>query len=144
MMRRDQAEKTFQNRPGAGILFRGNLQRMNETNATITANARMLRRERGTRRHTLERIEGDGTSTRVILNRDEMVIGRGTETQIRLSSKRASREHAFWRLQGTDCLMVDNDSQNGVYLNGVKVHSAVLRDGDVIQVADSLFVYREE
>lgn len=118
--------------------------RRNEANATITANVRMLRRERGTRRHTLEQIEGDGTSALVVLNRDEMVIGRGPETQIRLSSKRASRQHAFWRLQGTDCLLVDNDSQNGVYLNGVKVHSAVLRDGDVIQVADSLFVYHED
>jgi pSer/pThr/pTyr-binding forkhead associated (FHA) protein len=40
--------------------------------------------------------------------------------------------------------MVDNDSHNGVLLNGVSVHSAVLRDGDVIHVADSVFVYREE
>jgi pSer/pThr/pTyr-binding forkhead associated (FHA) protein len=39
---------------------------------------------------------------------------------------------------------VDNDSRNGVFLNGVKVHSAVLRDGDVIQVADSVFVYHED
>jgi pSer/pThr/pTyr-binding forkhead associated (FHA) protein len=117
---------------------------MNEANAAITANARMLRRERGTRRHTLEQIEGDGTSATVVLNRDEMVIGRGADTQIRLSSKRASRQHAFWRLQGTDCLLVDNDSKHGVYLNGVKIHSAVLRDGDVIQVADSWFVYHED
>jgi pSer/pThr/pTyr-binding forkhead associated (FHA) protein len=40
--------------------------------------------------------------------------------------------------------MVDNDSHNGILLNGVRVHSAVLRDGDVIHVADSVFVFREE
>jgi pSer/pThr/pTyr-binding forkhead associated (FHA) protein len=117
---------------------------MTEVNATITANVRMLRRERGTRRHSLEQIEGDGTSAQVLLNRDEMVIGRGVDTQIRLASKRASRQHAFLRLHGTDCVLVDNDSHNGVFLNGVKVHSAVLRDGDVIQVADSVFVYHED
>ncbi|MGD1086532.1 MAG: FHA domain-containing protein [Verrucomicrobiota bacterium] len=116
---------------------------MNEVNATITANVRMLRRERATRRHTLEQIEGDNSSSHFTLNQDEMVIGRGSDTQIRLASKRASRQHAFLRVHGTDCLLVDNDSHNGVFLNGVKVHSAVLRDGDVIQVADSVFVYHE-
>jgi len=122
--------------------------RKSQLNAAMTANARMLRRmlrqERGMRRHSLEQIEGDGTSSQVVLNQDEMVMGRGADTQIRLASKRASREHAFLRLQGTDCLLVDNDSQNGVFLNGFKVHSAVLRDGDVIQVADSVFVHHED
>jgi pSer/pThr/pTyr-binding forkhead associated (FHA) protein len=48
------------------------------------------------------------------------------------------------RVRGTDCVLVDNDSHNGVILNGVKVHSAVLRDGDVIQAADNVFVYHED
>jgi pSer/pThr/pTyr-binding forkhead associated (FHA) protein len=61
-----------------------------------------------------------------------------------LSSKRASRLHALLRRRGHDCMLLDNDSHNGVLLNGVKVHSAVLRDGDVIQVADSIFVYSED
>ena len=39
--------------------------------------------------------------------------------------------------------MTDNDSRNGVLLNGVQVHSAVLHDGDVIAIADNVFVYRE-
>ena len=30
------------------------------------------------------------------------------------------------------------------FLNGVKVHSAILRDGDVIQLADNVFVYHED
>ena len=41
-------------------------------------------------------------------------------------------------------MLVDNDSDNGVILNGAKIHSAVLRDGDVIQVADNVFVYHED
>jgi len=105
---------------------------------------RTLRRERLTRRHMLEQIEGDGPSAQIALDREEMVLGRAADAQIRLSSSKASRHHVFFRLRGTDCVMVDNDSHNGVLLNGVKVHSAVLRDGDVIHVADSVFVYREE
>jgi len=117
---------------------------MTEVNATITGNVRMLRRERGPRRHSLEQIEGDGSSAQVALEQEETIIGRGSDTQIRLASKRASRQHAILRVRGTDCLLLDNDSNNGVYLNGIKVYSAILREGDVIQVADSVFVYHED
>jgi predicted component of type VI protein secretion system len=103
-----------------------------------------LRRERLTSHHMLEQIEGDGPSAQIALDKDEMVIGRAPDAHIRLASKKASRQHLFLRLRGTDCVMVDNDSHNGVLLNGVNVHSAVLRDGDVIHVADSVFVYRED
>jgi pSer/pThr/pTyr-binding forkhead associated (FHA) protein len=71
-------------------------------------------------------------------------MGRAPDAHVRLSSKRASQQHAFLRVRGTDCVLVDNDSHNGVILNGVKVHSAVLRDGDVIQAADNVFVYHED
>jgi hypothetical protein len=103
-----------------------------------------LRRERLTRRRMLEEIEGDSPCAQIPLDKEETVIGRAPDAQIRLASKKASRHHAFFRLRGTDCVMVDNDSHNGVLLNGVNVHSAVLRDGDVIHVADSVFVYRED
>jgi pSer/pThr/pTyr-binding forkhead associated (FHA) protein len=114
---------------------------MTEIDATITGNAHILRRQRDTRRHSLEQFEGDGGARVITLEGDEMVIGRAPDAHVRLTSKRASRQHAFLRPHGTDCMIFDNDSHNGVFLNGVKVYSAVLRDGDVIQVADSIFVY---
>jgi hypothetical protein len=119
------------------------LTNMTEYDATITGNVHILRRQRGTRRHSLEQCEGDGGPRVIVLEGMEMVIGRGPEAQVRLTSKRASRQHAFLRLHNTDCMLYDNDSHNGVFLNGVRVYSAVLRDGDVIQVADSIFVYSE-
>mgnify|MGYP003350451155 CR=1 FL=1 len=39
--------------------------------------------------------------------------------------------------------LLDNGSRNGVLLNGLKIHTAVLRDGDVVQVADAVFIYHE-
>jgi pSer/pThr/pTyr-binding forkhead associated (FHA) protein len=105
---------------------------------------RTLRRERLTRRHILEQIQDDGASAPIVLDREEMVMGRDAGAHIRLASPKASPRHVFFRLRGPDCVMVDNDSDHGVRLNGVKVHSAVLRDGDVIHVADSVFVYHEE
>jgi pSer/pThr/pTyr-binding forkhead associated (FHA) protein len=119
------------------------LSRMTKFDQNISGTAHILRRQRDTRRHALEQVEGEGGPRVVVLEGDEMVIGRAPDAQVCLTSNRASRQHAFLRPHGTDCVLFDNDSRNGVFLNGVKVHSAVLRDGDVIQVADSVFVYNE-
>ena len=114
-----------------------------EFNPTISSTAGIRRRQRTTRRHSLEQIEGDGSPRVILLEGDEMVIGRAPGAQIRLTSKSVSRQHAIVRLHGTDCVLLDNDSRSGVLLNGVKVHSAVLRDGDAIQVEDNEFIYSE-
>jgi pSer/pThr/pTyr-binding forkhead associated (FHA) protein len=117
---------------------------MTKVDALHTASIRIMRRERGKRRHSLSESEGDVTSRLIVLNHEETVIGRGDDVHVHLGSNRISRHHAYLRVRGTDCILVDNDSQNGVMLNGVKVHSAVLRDGDVIQVAHTVFVYHED
>ena len=70
-------------------------------------------------------------------------MGRAADAHVHLTSERASRHHAFLRFRGSDCVLFDNDSDNGTFLNGVRIHSAVLRDGDVIQAAESTFVYCE-
>jgi pSer/pThr/pTyr-binding forkhead associated (FHA) protein len=116
---------------------------MTVVDQNVSGTAHILRRQRDTRRHALEQVEGEGGPRVVLLEGSEMVIGRDPAAQVCLTSERASRQHAFLRPHGNDCMLLDNDSRNGVYLNGVKVHSAVLRDGDVIQVADSVFVYNE-
>jgi pSer/pThr/pTyr-binding forkhead associated (FHA) protein len=116
---------------------------MTEFEPTVTGNAHILRRQRDTRRHSLEQVEGDEGARVIPMDGVEMVIGRDPDAHVSLNSKRASRQHAFLRLRGTDCMLYDNDSHNGVFLNGIKVYSALLRDGDVIQVADSIFVYSE-
>lgn len=45
--------------------------------------------------------------------------------------------------QGIDYVLRDENSHNGIFLNGIKIHSAVLREGDIVQIADSVFVYQE-
>ncbi|MBA4148726.1 MAG: FHA domain-containing protein [Verrucomicrobia bacterium] len=103
----------------------------------------LFRRERDLRPFCLEQIEGAGAPQRIPLSKKEMVIGRSHDADIPLSSQRASRHHAFFMRQGTDYAIRDNDSPNGIFLNGIKVHSATLRDGDVIQIADSAFIFHE-
>jgi pSer/pThr/pTyr-binding forkhead associated (FHA) protein len=112
--------------------------------ATIATRVSVVRRERETRGHSLEQIEGEGAPARFDLSLAQLVIGRAENAEIRLSSRRASRQHAVLDLRGTDYVIRDNDSHNGIFLNGVKIHSAVLRDGDVIQIGDCAFIYRED
>jgi pSer/pThr/pTyr-binding forkhead associated (FHA) protein len=79
----------------------------------------------------------------VELNKDQLVFGRGADADIPLTDKRISRKHALLHHQNQEYSILDLDSRNGVYLNGMKVHSAVLRDEDVIRLGDEVFVYYE-
>jgi len=112
--------------------------------ATIPTNILVGRREREVRKHCFEQVDGEGAPQRIGLDKKEMIVGRADDADVRVPSPRASRQHAFLTRRGTDFVIRDNDSHNGIFLNGVKVHSAVLRDGDVIQVADCIFVYSED
>ena len=111
--------------------------------ATLPTNIVVARRERDLRLHFLQQIEGLGAPRRITLERAEVAIGRMKEADIRIGSERASRRHAILSRRQEDYVIRDNDSRNGVFLNGVKVNSAILRDGDVLQVADSVFIYYE-
>src|ERR1043166_5072872 len=116
---------------------------LSRPDVTIATKVMVFRRERAVRQHSLEQIEcpSEGECKPIILDRAELCLGRANEADIRLASQRASRQHAFLTRRGADYVLRDNDSHNGVFLNGVKVYSAVLRDGDVIQIADHAFVY---
>jgi hypothetical protein len=95
------------------------------------------------RRHALEQIRGPGSPRQVHLEFDEMVVGRSPECQIRVESTEVSRHHIKLVLRGEEFAVEDLGSRNGLYLNGLRVHTAVLRNEDQIQVGDAVFVYRE-
>lgn len=95
------------------------------------------------RPHILEQIEGEGAPARFELGKDELAIGRGAGVDIALASDKISRQHALIRRRNQEYSILDLESLHGVYLNAIKVHSAVLRDEDVVQLADAVFVYRE-
>jgi pSer/pThr/pTyr-binding forkhead associated (FHA) protein len=114
-----------------------------KSDPTIPVNIVVARRERDARPHFIEQTGGEGTPRRFVLTGQEVVIGRGEEADISLSSPKASRQHAILSRHGLDDVIRDNESRNGVFLNGVRIHSAILREGDVVQVADCVFVFRE-
>jgi hypothetical protein len=97
-------------------------------------------------------VEGD-TSTaaaltlpdgrRVALGDETTVIGRMPDCAITLTDSQVSRHHAEVRRAERGFTLVDLDSMNGTYVNGVRVREHPLADGDVIAVGATSIRYEE-
>ncbi len=110
---------------------------------TMAASVVTYRKKREIKPHYFEQEQGTGAPKQFVLDGDEFVIGRAEDAAIRVLTPKASRQHAIIRRRGTEFTIFDNESRNGVYLNGLRINSAILRDGDVIQVTTCVYVYHE-
>jgi hypothetical protein len=70
------------------------------------------------------------TGDRIPLGEDVVTIGRRPESTIVLADPNVSRNHAEIRPHGTTWVVVDLGSTNGSRVNGVRVSSQDLHDGD--------------
>jgi pSer/pThr/pTyr-binding forkhead associated (FHA) protein len=100
-------------------------------------------RPRPRRAHVLELLKGAGAPVRVELKGERLVLGRAENVDLVIDSEEVSRQHARFLRVDDEYQVEDLGSRNGVYLNGLKVHSAVLREGDEVQFGDLVFAYRE-
>ena len=67
---------------------------------------------------------------------EKRLIGRDASANIRFEQSDVSSRHAYLcRRSNGDVLLVDNGSTNGTYVNGSKVDSATLRQGDLVLIA---------
>lgn len=72
---------------------------------------------------------------------DEVSIGRDATSGIRLSDPSVSRQHSLLRREGECFKIVDLDSFNGTYVNGVPVLEHSLNHGDHVAVGDVLLLF---
>lgn len=91
----------------------------------------------------LELVRGPQAPRTLALGPDETVVGRSHQANICIESSLLSRRHISIKKAGPEFRLNDLDSANGVFLNGVRVHSAGLHEGDTIQIGDVVFVFRE-
>ncbi|HEY0839462.1 MAG TPA: FHA domain-containing protein [Vulgatibacter sp.] len=113
--------------------------RHDERERTLIATPRVSSLARRPRPHVIEQIGGPGAPRRIELSDDRIVIGR--EGDIAIPSAKLSRSHLSLTRNGSDYSCLDLDSSNGVYLNGIRIHSAVLREGDQLQLGDVILLY---
>jgi hypothetical protein len=72
----------------------------------------------------------------------QTIIGRGSTAQVILSDSGASRHHARILWSGKVAGLEDLGSTNGTLLNGHKVTSSPLEQGDVITIGATTIVFR--
>ncbi len=75
------------------------------------------------------------------LNEIEMSIGRDEKNNIPIDHPSISRVHCFVNRKEDYYEIVDNESTNGVFVNGKKVKKSILKNGDIVKLGDKEFVY---
>lgn len=81
-----------------------------------------------------------GTTTHPLTG--STVIGRGAEADLRLTDTGVSRRHAEIRVDGETVQVRDLGSTNGTWVNGRRVQTATLLDGDTVTVGTTELVVR--
>ena len=82
----------------------------------------------------------------ITVEESELLIGRSPDANeacpvALLADESVSRVHAKIIRENDDFVLLDLDSRNGTYVDGVPIVSCVLRDGDAIQIGRNLFYF---
>ncbi|MCX7919365.1 MAG: GAF domain-containing protein [bacterium] len=75
------------------------------------------------------------------LNTKEFFIGRDTNCNIRILDTRVSRNHCKLTKSPRGIELFDLNSKNGTFVNGTRVQSKILRDGDIISIGHINFLF---
>ena len=82
-----------------------------------------------------------GGGSRFLLDRDEVPAGRHPSSEIFLDDVTVSRRHARFVRRGDSYEVLDAGSLNGTYVNGDRVDSAVLDNGDDVRIGKFRFTF---
>src|SRR5258705_10121422 len=116
-----------------------------ESDATQQPESQPVKRPQPERRPALVSLRGELLAVPIPLERNQVIIGRAIEADVRLNDSRASRLHARISTETeeasgkTNYRITDLGSTNGTLVNGEPVTDVVLNDGDKIVIGESLF-----
>ncbi|MDM0073403.1 FHA domain-containing protein [Variovorax sp. J2P1-59] len=75
-----------------------------------------------------------GATRQVTLRPHDNTLGRGAHNDIVIESPQASRQHAVITVEAAFTTIRDVGSRNGTFVNGDRIESQTLADGDIIQL----------
>ena len=121
-----------------GYSFMGPVEVVLEADATLHTGAyqivgRMVEGEGGSGAGSIVLPSGD----RFTLTESIITIGRHPDSNLVLADPNVSRNHAEIRPQGDRYIVVDLGSTNGSRVNGVRVDTQVLQDGDELMFGNT-------
>lgn len=83
-------------------------------------------------------IQGADIGNRILLNKEEITIGRAKNVDVRLTQGHVSRKHAVIQcVDAQQFLLIDQNSTNGTSVNAKEIQSTLLKDQDIISIGTS-------
>ena len=76
------------------------------------------------------------------ISETETLIGRSATSDVRVGDKAISRDHAAVSWEGDHYVVEDLQTTNGTRLNGKRVRSGELKDGDQIQLGKTVITFK--
>ncbi len=89
-------------------------------------------------------IKGGETIEKRVLQKRRCTIGRGETNDLTLDDAAASREHAVLEEKGGRFYIEDRNSRNGTLLNGQRITTHALSDGDEIRIGEYRILFVEK
>ena len=75
------------------------------------------------------------------LRSNKVMVGRDADCELRLRDMQVSRCHAKIIWSGDACEILDNQSRNGILVNGEQISRKLLNDGDMIVIGNTMLYY---
>ncbi len=142
MAGRDDTDDPMTIAPESGISAEQAMESWSESQTT-EASIRLLLPENAQRPPAMRQITGPGAPRDLVLTRERMTVGRSKAADFTVDSPELSRLHVEIQCDGREYCARDLDSRNGIYLNGLRVHSAVLHHGDAVQIGNVTLIFNE-
>ncbi|MEE2961555.1 MAG: FHA domain-containing protein [Myxococcota bacterium] len=92
---------------------------------------------------SLQQVEGAESPRVINLTEPLYVIGRSKHADLPFECELLSRKHCELRCGESGFSFTDMNSKNGVYLNGIKCHSSLLHDGDMLQIGTVALIFKK-
>ncbi len=86
-------------------------------------------------------VEGPQRGQEFKITQARAMIGRADECTVKLKGKQLSRIHAKFEFVGDKAKIFDNESLNGVYVNGTKVVEKDLTPDDEVEIGEHILVF---
>ena len=95
------------------------------------------------RKRELRVVRGPQTGMNISLEGGTFTMGRDPKCDIFLNDMTVSRNHALIETDEKGCVIRDQNSFNGVWVNDRNVDACFLKSGDIIQLGAFCLVYKE-